>query len=375
MAFNNQNTLSIYSLQNKRDLVSSKDIEEHVGQAEFAPSGDFIAVVVQKSIKLFDLNLRPIRKVEFEDLIFSLRITKHDDVLVIGTQKGNVIIFDHKNFRDQIVLNIHRTAVTTIILNEDDSIIYSMESEQKRKISTTQFPKLALMKKLPNSMIIGFSPHNRLFLKTKDGLKLLDIKNDQESHISSAEGINTVLCAEQKIIISQLSQILVINSQTKESSSMIDPDFDIPMTLISDKTGNKLFTGSKQKIKIWDLENMQVTANWKAHEDIVSCFLLVKEETKLISGSYDNLIKIWDANTTHLISTLKGHQGDINSFQITKDEKYLISSSSDKTIRIWNWELEMLVVTINGTASITGLHLTDDEKFLISSSMDGRITY
>jgi len=326
--------------------------------------------------------LASICDIPLQESIRTAVIASYEDIIVMGTESGKVIVFDNKNKRDLINMTVHNSAVTHISLSNDEKMIFSTEVEQKKKVFYTKFPELNLYKRIDKATgILGFSPNNSLFAKFSREIKLLDLKTGKADSLGEIVGAQSVIFAgSDKIVICHNENISVINNDTNERKMISDKiDLDTPVCAVANQIGNLLFTGGKQKIKVWDLELVDFKSEWKAHEDIVTCLLMAKNDTRLISGSQDNQIKIWEyvegVNDLAPLNTLFGHLGVINSIKLTIDEKYLISGGSDKTIRIWNWEAETLLVTLVESDEVTGLHVTQDKNYIISSSNDGKINY
>ncbi len=61
-----------------------------------------------------------------------------------------------------------------------------------------------------------------------------------------------------------------------------------------------------------------------------------KDDTYIISGSYDGSIKIWNRENGNEIQTLNGHSKEVTSVALSKNDRYIISGSLDKSIKIWD---------------------------------------
>ncbi|CAG9323396.1 unnamed protein product [Blepharisma stoltei] len=380
----NDKKVALYPLNVKYAEVSAEQkLESSVISAKFAPSDSFIALFFKQSIKMINSSsLEPICDIPLQESIRTAVIAQYEDIIVMGTESGKVIVFDNKNKRDLINMTVHNSPVTHISLSNDEKMIFSTEVEQKKKVFYTKFPELNLYKRIDKSSgILGFSPMNSLFAKFSREIKMLDLKTNEETLLGEIVGVQSVIYAgSNKIVICHNENISVINNETSERKMVSDKiDLDTPVCAVANQEGNLLFTGGKQKIKVWDLELVDFKSEWKAHEDIVTCLLMAKNDTRLISGSQDNQIKIWEyvegVSELAPLQTLFGHLGVINSIKLTIDEKYLISGGSDKTMRIWNWEAETLLVTLVESDEVTGLYATQDGKYIISSSNDGKINY
>lgn len=254
----NEQKLSLYQLANIENPVESK-LDMPVSSAKFSPSGDYIALVYKQMIKIVNpKNFSVIQELPLPEPIRTMVIAKFEDMILMGTETGKIIVWDIKNKRDLIRMTVHNSAVNNIILSNDEKMIFSTEVEQKKKVFTTKFPELNLWKKLECTGVLGFSPTGMLFIKNHTGLALHDLKSGDSTNLSEIEGISNVLYAgENKIVVCHLNLIMVINTDSQESKTVGDDiDLDTPVSLIATQSGSLLFTGGKQKIKVWDLDEV-----------------------------------------------------------------------------------------------------------------------
>jgi len=61
-----------------------------------------------------------------------------------------------------------------------------------------------------------------------------------------------------------------------------------------------------------------------------------KDESKIITTSWDKTAKIWDLNTCELLVNLEGHQQYVHEAEINPNGETVITSSSDRTAKLWN---------------------------------------
>jgi len=83
-----------------------------------------------------------------------------------------------------------------------------------------------------------------------------------------------------------------------------------------------------------ELRYIQADATYGVPQSIDNCF--GKDDTKVVSGSSDNLLCIWNAVTGKWEQTLAGHHGTVNSVEFSPDGTQIVSGSTDTTVRIWN---------------------------------------
>lgn len=117
-----------------------------------------------------------------------------------------------------------------------------------------------------------------------------------------------------------------------------------------------------------------LTTDLEAHQDQVSSVVLSADQTKVVTGSWDNAIRVWNAQTGELEQTLVGHESLINSIAISSDGTTLVSASDDTTLKVWNLQTGELIKTLKGHNDVVNsVALTPDGKTVISASDDETI--
>ncbi len=133
---------------------------------------------------------------------------------------------------------------------------------------------------------------------------------------------------------------------------------------------NKLASGSwDETIKIWDLPSGECEMTLKGHSHEIYALIFV--EGKLISGSFDKTIKIWDPSTGECERTLKGHNNSVNSL-VMPDDGRLVSGSRDMTLRIWALKSGECEMVLRGHTGYVNCVLVVGDR-IISGSSDGTI--
>ncbi|MBE9064399.1 WD40 repeat domain-containing protein [cf. Phormidesmis sp. LEGE 11477] len=89
-------------------------------------------------------------------------------------------------------------------------------------------------------------------------------------------------------------------------------------------------------IRIWNLENAQLTQTLRGHDLVVADVAFSPDGTLLASASYDETIKIWDWQKNEVLCTLNGHSGFVYSVAFSDAGDTLISGGYDGTVRSWD---------------------------------------
>lgn len=107
--------------------------------------------------------------------------------------------------------------------------------------------------------------------------------------------------------------------------------------LAFDASGLRIASAGKDtEIVIWDVTSSAGLFRLKGHKGPVNKVEFMKEHPWIIvSASSDTFIKFWDLNTQHCFKTLSGHRSEVWSFVLLKDDTRLISGGSDSELKVW----------------------------------------
>src|SRR5258706_281875 len=115
---------------------------------------------------------------------------------------------------------------------------------------------------------------------------------------------------------------------------------------------------------------------WTGHTTAVASVSYSPNETRVVTGSYDNTIRIWDAESGAVIGEpLTGHTSLVLSVAYSPDGRHIISGSYDSTIRIWDAKSGAAVGNpLTGhTSLVSSVAYSPDGRHIISGSFDSTI--
>ena len=143
-------------------------------------------------------------------------------------------------------------------------------------------------------------------------------------------------------------------------------------SLVLNSKSTKLFSGSDQRILVWDLINYKKIAEFDDHTALVRCLALSSNEQTLYSCSDDGCIRAWNLKDCREMAFLKGHQYKILRMAITPNGQYLVSGDENDKIIVWdllNKNNKIKYVLSNEEeCKIQGLAITSDGNKIIAST-------
>src|SRR5262249_55045161 len=101
------------------------------------------------------------------------------------------------------------------------------------------------------------------------------------------------VCVKPLLAPEDFIRSLTYSNATRRLSESVCPDAVCDLALSSD--GGRLFSGSLDgTIKVWDMDNGQVTRTLRGHDVGVKRLHLSADAKRLVSVAFDNSSKVWD---------------------------------------------------------------------------------
>ena len=111
-----------------------------------------------------------------------------------------------------------------------------------------------------------------------------------------------------------------------------------------------------------------------AHDGSVSGALFSRDESRILSWSYDKTLRLWDAATGAPIGPAMRHDGSVSGALFSRDESRILSWSYDKTLRLWDAATGAPIgPAMRHDGSVSGARFSRDESLILSWSDDGTL--
>ena len=131
--------------------------------------------------------------------------------------------------------------------------------------------------------------------------------------------------------------VRLFDCQTKQTKVVFSGHKGFVSCVVFDETGLRIASAGKDtEIVIWDVTNSSGLFRLKGHKGVVNKVAFMKQhDWILISASSDTFIKFWDLNTQHCFKTLADHRSEVWSFVVLKNDTRLITGGSDSELKVW----------------------------------------
>ena len=153
------------------------------------------------------------------------------------------------------------------------------------------------------------------------------------------------------------------------------PCFRVRCMQVVENEGIVIAGGYGGKIAVFDMETCERMAEWKAHENGVSCLTATTDERLLASGSFDKTAKLWDMTNAFAIVAVFEVGCGVWSIHVTPENQRCIVGDDDGTVSVWELESERCVVPELGKHErcVTSVAVSLDGQLVASGDWDGGI--
>jgi len=208
-------------------------------------------------------------------------------------------------------------------------------------------------------------------------LKTKQIVNKLDYHADNASEVTVIECHHGGHARTNLIAVGYANGHVRlfeYETGMLKSTFTGHRTPISalafDRTGSRLASGGKDcSIVLWDVVGERGLFSLKGHKNSISklAFLYNEEHQRdlLISSSVDavSTIKFWDLQLQHCFFTLPGHSNGVWSFVLIKNGTRLITGSTGPELKVYS----ILFLTDGGTTNLPKASMYDEDGVEVGS--------
>ncbi|TPX42078.1 hypothetical protein SeMB42_g05289 [Synchytrium endobioticum] len=135
-----------------------------------------------------------------------------------------------------------------------------------------------------------------------------------------------------------------------------------------------LTSGYDCMIKIHDLDDGKQLAQYAGHTTIVTSARFAKEETVIVSSSFDKVVRMWNSTAATCDRILSGHVDAVTCCDVSVDNRFIVTASTDLTVKMWDFNSGECLSTIKRhTKWVKVVRFTPDARCFLSGGLDKRI--
>ena len=283
----------------------------------------------------------------------------------------------------------HRDSVYTLQRSSDESLIFSGSGDGMVVIWDLANPESGqVVAKLPNSVYaLHHHPESDLLIAghNYEGIHLLDWQNKKEVgslQLTKAAIFDIQSYGQHLLVATGEGSLIKVDTRNLTVAGHVQLSEKSARTIDISKTRGEIAVGySDFSIRIFDLDDLKLKHEWKAHTNSVFTVRYTPDGKFLISGSRDARLKVWDAEAGYLqAAEVVAHLYAINHLDFSPNGKHFVTCSMDKSIKVWDAEQLKLLKVIDRSrhaghgTSVNKVLWTTYQDQLLSASDDRTIS-
>lgn len=145
--------------------------------------------------------------------------------------------------------------------------------------------------------------------------------------------------------------------QAQDNFMMMD---DAVLCMCFSRDAEMLATGAQDgKLKVWKIMTGQCLRKIeRGHGKGITCVNFSKDNSQILSCSFDQTIRIHGLKSGKLLKEFRGHTSFVNDAVFTQDGHHVLSASSDGTIKVWNLKTTECSNTFKSLGGTAGSDIT-----------------
>lgn len=283
----------------------------------------------------------------------------------------------------------HRDCVYTLQGSSSECIIFSGSGDGMVVSWDLGNPESGhLIAKLPNSVYaLHHHPESDLLIAghNYEGIHVLDWQNKMEVgslKLTKAAIFDIKSYGQHLLVATGEGSIIKVDIRNLTVMGQIQLSEKSARTIDINKARGEIAVGySDYSIRIFDLDDLTLKHEWRAHANSVFTVRYTPNGKFLISGSRDARLKVWDVEAEYLQSAeVVAHLYAINHLDFSPNGKHFVTCSMDKSIKVWDAESLQLLRVIDRSrhaghgTSVNKVLWTTYQDQLLSASDDRTIS-
>lgn len=257
---------------------------------------------------------------------------------------------DYKKFVLLDSLEEHRLAVSSVLLSQDGTKIFSSSYDKTIKMwdrATGECLKTMPSQNAIVSMALSQDGRQVIFnsWNTVEGTSVIRTWDVETNQVKSFAAWSSKMASiiesrdgQELFTLSAEGAICIWNKNTGENVLTWNDGVDDENLygMIESRDGSNLITASSDKtVKIWDKRG-NCQKSLVGHEGLVYTVAESHDGKQIISGDSNGIIKVWDKASGECVQNIIGHGNAVTTVIESIDGRHVISGSDDWTVQIWD---------------------------------------
>ncbi|MEM7794052.1 MAG: TIR domain-containing protein [Cyanobacteria bacterium P01_C01_bin.118] len=358
---------------------------ERVVDLTFSPDGQTLAVSVENTIKLFNLQGQELQHFPgHTDTVTALSFSPDGQTIASSAWDGTVALWN-RDGTIQSLLGTHDSFASDVKFNPDGTLLASSGADGMIKLwdrtgnlLNTWRGDVGLVHR------VAFSPDGQMLASAgSDGkvklwnmagelLKTLAVETDNillGVEFSPDGKRLAVATGERNTVITAVKVWSIEGNELERLEGHSSRITDASFSTDGQRIVSTSFDGT---IRLWQPQQNSLYQIIDGHDDIVSSLRFAADGQTLASSSYDGTISLWQADGT-LLKALDNHDAQVNALEFDSHHEQLLSVSDDKTLKVWTAQGKLQSTLKEHSSEVKSLSVSSDGEFWASVSQDGTL--
>ncbi|MEO0986592.1 MAG: TIR domain-containing protein [Cyanobacteria bacterium J06639_14] len=358
---------------------------ERTDGLSFSPDGQTLAVSVERTLKLFNLQGQELRYFPgHSDTVTELSFSPDGQTIASSAWDGTIALWNGDGSLRSL-LEAHTPHAVDVKFSPDGTLLASSGTDGTIKVWDRTGTLLNTWRGDTGAVYrVAFSPDGetlasagsdgtvKLWNTTGDLLETLAVETDNIllAVEFSADGQRLAIATGERNTVRTSVKIWSVEGYELErleghGSRITDASFSAD----GQRLASTSFDGT---IRLWQPAPNPLYQIIDGHDDIVSSLRFAPDGQTLASSSYDGTIRLWQADRA-LLQTLDSHTAAVNAVEFDSHYDRLLSASDDATLKVWTPQGELQSTFEAHSSPVKSLSISPDGEVWASVSEDGAL--
>ncbi len=304
----------------------------------------FFCNTMQKEIVRYDLETgkKLYRIAIFDDKVESIAFSKETNLLMYGTEKGKVVLWN---------ISTQKSQVSNVALNEIRSVAFSKNGLMAAAIERYKAFVWDLSKKTLKEYRIPFI-----------------------SEISYGQSISFLSGAEYLLLSTGFHGRIWNIKTSREIKRFAGHSQGVTKAILSPDERWVLTSSWDKTIRLWDTIKEKELQVLRGSKNTVTSIAFSPDSTKVASVSDGSVLCVWDINPNQERFFLSNMLYQIQSLQVSPNELQLLAADNTGTIFLYDMESGNLIMEFKGHESpVFQATFSPDGNRIVSAGCDGTV--